>query len=250
MCPKDQIITVFGCMAESDFKNLSPHYKKDLIAYKDARIDRQFKLQSGGTYTCRTCTQNIEERTSDYLCAKDFNVQSRNMELLMQSNWYFNGMSSQQAKLTLGKSDVGTFLVRDSSDPNFLFSVSVKTPRGPTSVRVSYSKGFFQLDCDVNIKSSVPKFDSIVSLVDYYVRLGLNEHNKCRWLESSGRKDLPIVLKNPKVNGVTDLKHMCRLTINRTLPVSQKKEDIAANIDKINLPRPLSEYLKYYPHLH
>lgn len=244
MSPRDQ--SVCDCMAESttNVKDISPHYKKDIKRKSEENSIRQIrKITHENCQCCDTA------RTNDYLCTKDFYVQSRNLELLLQTTWYFEGMSSQQAKQTLSKSEVGTFLVRDSSDPNFLFSVSVKTPRGPTSVRVSYCKGLFQLDCDVHIKSTVPKFDSLVALVDYYVRLGLNEKHKCRWLESSGRKDLPIVLKKPKTNGMSDLRHLCRLTINRNLPVTQKQHEIVGNIDKLGLPKPLAEYLKYYPHL-
>lgn len=195
------------------------------------------------------CQFSESENSPEYLCGKDIEIQTRNMDLLQQTHFYYDCMTSQQAKSLLAKCENGTFLIRDSADPNFLFSVSVKTARGPTSVRVLYSNGRFQLDCDSKIRTVVPKFETVVALVDYYVRIGYNEKNKCRWLESSGRKDLPIVLKKPKVNTISDLKHLCRLTINKNLPIVQKRSDIFSNIDKLELPRPLAEYVKYYPHL-
>lgn len=244
MSPKD-LLESFMAASTTQVKDISPHYKKDIKRKSEENSDRINR--SNIEDNCFSCDI---ARTSDYLCTKDFYVQSKNLELLSESKWYFEGMSSQQSKQALMKSEVGTFLVRDSSDPNFLFSVSVRTPRGPTSVRVSYFNGMFQLDCDVNIKSTVPRFESVAALVDYYVRLGLNtEKHKCRWLESSGRKDLPIVLKKPKTNAMLDLRHLCRLTINRSLPFTLNQSEITRNIDKLGLPKPLTEYIKYYPHL-
>ena len=243
------------CMEAENVVDTVPHRKKkgDVVCLKqqkNSNVERRRQKQTVRLRSSNSCVACAEEKTPEYLCSRDINVQTKNMEYLLQTGWSFAGMSISQGKFVLAKSDVGTFLIRDSSDPNFLFSVSVKTPRGPTSVRVIYFNGYFQLDCDSKIRTVVPKFETVVALVDYYVRLGLNEENKCRWLESSGRKDLPIVLNKPKVNNLSDLKHLCRLSINRSLPVAQlKTTEVASNIDKLGLPRPLSDYIKYYPHL-
>lgn len=191
------------------------------------------------------------ERESAYYCAKDMVVQIGTCITLSQSGWYYEHCSSQEAKSLLKRESVGTFLIRDSSDSKYLYSLSVKTSRGTTSVRIIYNKGQFQLDSDERISAKMPKFDSAVRLVDFYARLtDMGKSYVCRWLERSGRKDLPIVLQKPKRNCVVDLKHLCRLSINRNLPKTLSRTKVLSNMDKLPLPTSMKGYLKEYPYIH
>ena len=191
------------------------------------------------------------ERESAYYCAKDMVVQIGTCLSLTQTGWYFENFTSQEAKQLLRKEPVGTFLIRDSSDAKYLYSLSVKTIRGTTSVRIVYNKGHFLLDSDERVSSKMPKFDSAVRLVDFYARLtDMGKSYVCRWLESTGRKDLPIVLQKPKRNCVTDLKHLCRLSINQSLPKTLSRTKVLSYMDKLPLPPPITEYLKDYPYIH
>ena len=203
-----------------------------------------------------TAYHNDEDRDyytkgTAYYCEKDFRIQTISVDRLLQTGWYYEGMTSPEAKKLLKDRDVGTFVIRDSSDPKYLYSVSVKTPRGTTSVRIIYYKGYFQLDCEDRIRNKMPKFDCVVKLVDFYVRLSLSDRNHiCRWLESSGRKDLPIQLKRPRVNQVSDLKHLCRLTITRSFPPTTSITKVNRYVDSLApVPSSIREYLKDYPYL-
>lgn len=99
----------------------------------------------------------------------------------------------------LAKTAPGTFLIRDSSDPNYLFTLSLQTgkrilssfhslppfqemrnwtnkgihyvpERGPTSVRLVYYDGGFRLDAaDQRLIGALPSFPNVVQLVQYYV---------------------------------------------------------------------------------
>lgn len=191
------------------------------------------------------------ERESAYYCAKDMVVQIGTCITLEQSGWYYGHCTSQEAKSLLKRESVGTFLIRDSSDSKYLYSLSVKTSRGTTSVRIIYNKGQFQLDSDDRISAKMPRFDSAVRLVDFYARLtDMGKSYVCRWLESSGRKDLPIVLQKPKRNCVLDLKHLCRLSINRSLPKTLSRTKVLSNMDKLPVPTQIKGYLKEYPYIH
>ena len=67
---------------------------------------------------------------------------------LEESGWYYGQLSWQQATDLLKGKQVGTFLIRDSSDSMYLFALSVQTERGPTSIRIHYCNGQFKLDAE------------------------------------------------------------------------------------------------------
>ncbi|KAG8556377.1 hypothetical protein GDO81_018047 [Engystomops pustulosus] len=75
---------------------------------------------------------------------------------LKASGFYWGPLPTGEAHSMLAKETVGTFLVRDSSQGNHLFSVSIKMESGPVSVRVLFFKGRFWLrelfsDCPVKL---------------------------------------------------------------------------------------------------
>ncbi|KAM3914280.1 suppressor of cytokine signaling 1-like isoform 1-T2 [Leptodactylus fuscus] len=80
----------------------------------------------------------------------------RSVLTLQASGFYWGPLPTAEAHSMLGKETVGTFLVRDSSQGNHLFSVSIKMESGPVSVRVLFLKGRFWLrelfsDCPVKL---------------------------------------------------------------------------------------------------
>jgi hypothetical protein len=211
------------------------------------------KDKKASSSDCAECAPDIkeDEREPAYYCAKDMVIQIGTAQSLAQTGWYYENFTSQDAKHLLRKEPVGTFLIRDSSDSKYLYSLSVKTSRGTTSVRILYNKGQFQLDSDERISAKMPKFDSAVRLVDFYARLThMGKSYVCRWMESSGKKDLPIVLQKPKANCVVDLKHLCRLSINKNLPKTLSRTRVLTNMDKLPVPKPIKSYLKEYPYIH
>ncbi|KAK2166389.1 hypothetical protein NP493_1324g01064 [Ridgeia piscesae] len=147
---------------------------------------------------------------------------------LKTCGFYYGKLSVVDAKRKLRRATFGTYLLRDSSDPNFLYSLSVKTKRGTTSVRISYSRGQFRLDCDEALVDAVPSFDCVLKLVEHYT---LDESRgdtgrACVFLESSGRRDTPIDLVRPYIETVPSLKAACRKVVNRNVPpnTEQRRE--------------------------
>ena len=90
-------------------------------------------------------------------CDTDYERLGRSMHGLMEGCFYYQDLDSNGARALLERAPEGTFLVRDSSDSRFLFSLTVKTERGATSVRIQYQRGFFQLDCEDQMKRKLPR---------------------------------------------------------------------------------------------
>ncbi|XP_041363477.1 suppressor of cytokine signaling 2-like [Gigantopelta aegis] len=176
----------------------------------------------------------------------DFEALHKSLEMLAQSYWYFTDFGSVDAKAHLASMAVGTFLVRDSSDPKYLFSLSVKTERGATSVRIKYVRGLFQFDCEETIKHSLPKFENVVELVDFHVTLCRDDTaSRCRWLETSGRRDMAVKLKKPCFSGVPSLKHMSRVATNKSLKDLHFPQRSSALLP---IPDTVKQYLQQYPY--
>ncbi|XP_014290714.1 suppressor of cytokine signaling 2 isoform X1 [Halyomorpha halys] len=154
---------------------------------------------------------------------------------LSECGWYYGCVSRKQAITLLQSAPIGHFIVRDSSDPRFLFSISVQTALGPTSVRIHYSDGRFRLDAEPSLACSVPSFPSVISLVEHYVSLGGPQ------LCISGAKYSHVLLRKPLYKNCPSLKHLCRLTLNTLLRSSK-------DVGPLPIPIILKKYLIDYPY--
>lgn len=171
--------------------------------------------------------------------------------------WYWGSITASEARQHLQKMPEGTFLVRDSTHPSYLFTLSVKTTRGPTNVRIEYADSSFRLDSNCLSRPRVLAFPDVVSLVQHYVA-------SCA---TDGRSDSPdpapppappvpkeegdpalpapaatavhLKLVQPFVHRsrAPSLQHLCRLAIHR----------LVADVDCLPLPRRMADYLRQYP---
>lgn len=153
-------------------------------------------------------------------------------------------MSDAQEAL-LKKSD-GTFLMRDSTHPKHMLTLSVKTCCGPTRVRIEYSRGSFWLDSVGQPCNQT--FPDVLSLVQHYMTSGHvpqspnDMYQKVKSYparDAAQGSDVPLKLMCPlhKPGGFPSLRHLTRLTINRH----------ASCPDQLPLPRLLLRYLQDYP---
>ncbi|XP_046407818.1 cytokine-inducible SH2-containing protein-like isoform X2 [Ischnura elegans] len=181
---------------------------------------------------------------------------------LRASGWYYEGLSWQGSASVLADTSPGTFLVRDSSDPRFLFALSVQTERGPTSVRLHYSGGRFRLDAEPRLAAMMPLFDGVVRLVEHYTNEG-KERGNCKsasatsvgngkavgnhvWVDSRGRVCAHVMLSRPRYRAPPTLQHLARLAINKG--VTSAGRDPRTVVGTLPLPAVLAEYLTEYPH--
>ena len=91
-------------------------------------------VRGGGVHT--------SERDAELLL-----VTSRQLD---DSEFYAAGASvtAADARHRLRSSAAGTFVVRDSADPAHLYSLSVRTARRVTAIRIVYDQQRFRLDSD------------------------------------------------------------------------------------------------------
>lgn len=203
-----------------------------------------------------TCPSSRASHTSPQ-SEQDLQRLSTTLKRLSISGWYYEGLSWQESVPILMSTMPGTFLVRDSSDPRYLFSLSVQTSRGPTSVRIHYSNGHFRLDAETNLAPVLPQFDCVVKLIEYYVNITKDtlEHRKKRlrskisqdqvWIDSTGDVYSQILLKKPLLKQrekFPTLRHLARLSINSLLKSG-------CYVPTSKLPVSLQEYLMEYPYI-
>ncbi|XP_074648525.1 uncharacterized protein LOC141903995 [Tubulanus polymorphus] len=173
---------------------------------------------------------------------QDYSSLKSVMHRLYISGFYYEGLSSKEATELLEGKQNGSFLLRDSSDPNHLFSLSLKTPRGTTSVRIEYHKGKFRLDSEDCLKTRMPTFDCVISLIMYYVKRVQGKSGRRVLLDSTGRRDLPVKITKPVLKCVPMMKHCSRKAICRTL------RNPSADVHRLPLPNLLKSYLSQYPY--
>lgn len=187
------------------------------------------------------------------LCSANWFFFSRNgsSEWLMCRNlcvgWYWGAVTAAQAHAALQEASEGAFLVRDSSHPLFMLTLSVRTARGPTSIRIQYSSAQFLLDSSSPAKQSLSSFPNVPSLVQYYMgpkrkaEEGTVEEKAPSKSSQQTIQDTSVVLKLKravyKPHGLPSLQHLTRLVINRHSDCP----------DQLPLPRPLLRYIQDYP---
>ncbi|XP_014775371.1 suppressor of cytokine signaling 2 [Octopus bimaculoides] len=184
----------------------------------------------------------------------DLHVLSYNEQCLHNGKWFYESISNADAKSLLQNSKHGTFLIRFSSSSKYLYSLSVSSKQGVTSVRIAYNKGEFHLDCDERLEKHMPHFKSIIDLVQFYSNRRnpclLNNGHRCVWVDCNNKRYNSSELTTPKLHSVPSLAHLCRLSVNnysleqnRNLTVSSK-EDWR---DSLGLPKFLVDFMKSYP---
>uniref|UniRef100_A0A0A9YZI6 Suppressor of cytokine signaling 2 n=1 Tax=Lygus hesperus TaxID=30085 RepID=A0A0A9YZI6_LYGHE len=180
--------------------------------------------------------------------ASDLDLQRLSVTLrcLKSSGWYYEGLTWQESITLLAPTAPGTFLVRESSNPSYLFSLSVQAEKGPTSVRIHYVNGYFRLDAEPSILPAVPLFDCVVKMIEYYIYTSQEpkSNRDLVFLDRSGAKYSSILLRRPLLRQAAPLQHLARLKVNEL----QKNGDTVPNLHV--LPSTLRHYLKEYPYAH
>ncbi|XP_060925774.1 cytokine-inducible SH2-containing protein [Limanda limanda] len=179
--------------------------------------------------------------------AKDLRAIASNFCYLENSGWYWGAITAAQAHAALQEASEGAFLVRDSSHPMYMLTLSVRTARGPTSIRIQYSGAKFLLDSSSPARPSLSSFSSVPSLVQHYMGPERNADNGKVEAEAPSKpsqqtiQEASVVLKLKravyKPKGLPSLQHLTRLVINRHSDCP----------DQLPLPRPLLRYIQNYP---
>ncbi|KAM9769603.1 suppressor of cytokine signaling 7 isoform 2-T2 [Menidia menidia] len=168
--------------------------------------------------------------------ASNFTASLRELE---KCGWYWGPMNWEDAEMKLkGKPD-GSFLVRDSSDPRYILSLSFRSQGVTHHTRMEHYRGTFSLWCH-------PKFeDRCHSVVEFIERAIMHSKNGkfLYFLRSRvpGLPPTPVQLLYPvsRFSNVKSLQHLCRFCIRQIVRID--------HIQALPLPRSLISYLsKFY----
>lgn len=182
-----------------------------------------------------------EQRVVDLLTVKAA------LSVLRETCWYWGAITGSRAAELLSQSSPGTFLLRDSSDRRYLFSLSIMTVQGPTSVRLLFSKGCFRLESSGVLSPRSPCIVSLIIRMAYLARntsaskKTISEEQSTTEIFASmsiglpKKRSKPSLLEKPLFVKVPSLAHMSRLAINRY--------NLRHYCDKQSL-----EYVKQYPY--
>ncbi|GAB6022787.1 hypothetical protein CHUAL_006887 [Chamberlinius hualienensis] len=144
---------------------------------------------------------------------------------LRKTGWYFGEVNWLHAIKLLRSEPVGTFLIRDSGDPNYLFTITLQTSTGTTSIRIFYADGLFRLDCDNLTADLLPKFDCVTKLVNHYIELSKKKGPEppVSKVDGLGQQIREIILVKP-FSRVKSLKHYCLMLVMQLVPVEKWQE--------------------------
>ncbi|KAM3622630.1 uncharacterized protein V6R79_001368 [Siganus canaliculatus] len=107
-----------------------------------------------------------EEALPTHLCpfksADEYHLVKGTYLQLQHSSFYWGAMTMEEAHAALAPTAPGTFLIRDSIQPDVFFTLSYQSEDGPTSVRVQLSNLLFSLF------GSQRTFASLFALLAFY----------------------------------------------------------------------------------
>lgn len=155
---------------------------------------------------------------------------------LLSSGWYWGSLTANEAKEILQDTSEGTFLLRDSSQRDYLFTISAMTSAGPTNLRIEYKHGKFKLDSVVLLKPKLKQFDSVVHLVEHYVQLSRSDRTPLGPRAPPPNGTVQLLLTTPIYTATPTLQHLCRISINR----------VTQQVEELPLPSRLKAYLSEY----
>ncbi|XP_077449757.1 suppressor of cytokine signaling 2 isoform X2 [Stigmatopora argus] len=152
---------------------------------------------------------------------------------LKSAGWYWGALTATEAKEVLQDASEGTFLVRDSSQRDYLFTISAVTSAGPTNLRIGFDGAKFKLDSVLLVRPKLKQFDSVVHLVEHYVQLSRSaaRARPAAAAAEAPNGTVPLLLTRPAYLAVPALQHLSRVAINgrtrrfRDLPLPNRLKD-------------------------
>lgn len=200
--------------------SLSPHIIRRSSSNEDSKMSR------GHYYS----------RIRSHECIRNMFLVS--LDRLEDSGWYWGKMTTNEAVTLLKSTDVGTFLLRDSSDSRYFFSLSVRLPSSITNIRVLFTQGKFMFECFGTEHWETPKFDCVVKLICYYAAVSKSQDNRAVCARSDLGDSL-LTLEKPLFRKVPTLQHLARRVLNKTLTTEQQSD--------LRLGKSVETFMRKYP---
>ncbi|XP_030766171.1 probable serine/threonine-protein kinase DDB_G0278845 [Sitophilus oryzae] len=167
--------------------------------------------------------KNSVEQPSDF---------STSLQMVKDYGWYWGPISGEAAEKLLSNEPEGSFIVRDSSDDHYIFSLTFKLNNSIRHVRIDHDQGNFSFGNCTKFKSQ-----TIVEFIENAV-----EHSRSgRYLFFLHRRPvigpIRVQLLHPvsRFKQVQSLQHMCRFVIHKNVRLDL--------IPMLPLPRRMIDYL-------
>ncbi|XP_017771704.1 PREDICTED: uncharacterized protein LOC108559077 isoform X2 [Nicrophorus vespilloides] len=190
-------------------------------------------------YTENLDTKNISKRALPPLPPRTKKVQdvpildfATSIRKVKDYGWYWGPLSSEAAEKILSNEPDGSFIVRDSSDDHYIFSLTFKLNNSVRHVRIEHDQGNFSFGSCTKFKSQ-----TIVDFIENAV-----EHSRSgRYLFFLHRRPtigpVRVQLLHPvsRFKQIQSLQHMCRFVI-----LKKVRKDL---ISGLPLPRRMIDYL-------
>ncbi|XP_049299722.1 uncharacterized protein LOC125772261 [Anopheles funestus] len=177
-------------------------------------------------------TSDQNRKSGERKSSMDFTA---SIEKVQEFGWYWGPITSEGAEKILSNEPDGSFLVRDSSDDHYIFSLTFKLNGTVRHVRIDQDQGSFSFGSCAKFKSR-----TIMEFIENAV-----EHSRSgRYLFFLHRRPeygpMRVQLTKPvsRFKHVQSLQHICRFVIHKTI----KRKDL---IQALPLPRRVLDYLCY-----
>ncbi|XP_013103755.2 putative uncharacterized protein DDB_G0277255 [Stomoxys calcitrans] len=190
--------------------------------------------KESGEKVVKSTDENTVKKEEKKFEVRPFHFTS-SIEKVKDYGWYWGPLSSEAAEKVLSNEPDGSFIVRDSSDDHYIFSLSFKLNNCVRHVRIEQDQGTFSFGSYAKFKSQ-----TITEFIEKAV-----EHSRSgRYLFFLHRRPehgpMRVQLTNPvsRFKHVQSLQHMCRFVILKAVI----RKDL---IQTLPLPRRLLDYLNY-----
>ncbi|CAL9693889.1 unnamed protein product [Knipowitschia caucasica] len=184
------------------------------------------------------------------LSQSDTNSFASSLRELEKCGWYWGPMTWLDAEAKLRDKADGSFLVRDSSDPRYILSLSFRSQGLTHHTRMEHYRGTFSLWTQSKQRGQpelpeAPELpDRCESVVDFIHRaITHSKHGQCLYFLRSrvpGLPPTPVQLLFPvsRFSSVKTLQHLCRFCIRQAVRID--------HVEDLPLPGPLISYLRKF----
>lgn len=158
---------------------------------------------------------------------------SRHLYDMGRHGWYWGPLTRVQAEKHLSSAKNGTFLVRDSSDQRYLFSLSLRYHGGFKHVHIALYMGRYSFGPLLPGRQSTfePSFPTVAELIEYYM--------DPPWKVIGSNSSLELNKPLSRFKHVETLQHYCRYIIRQSIRFDK--------IQYLPLPRHLLKFLEQSP---
>ncbi|KAI1296511.1 Suppressor of cytokine signaling 7 [Halotydeus destructor] len=227
---EDEEMDQYSGMVESvngEDKSPSPFVNRALPPLPDPQADSEGDASEGSDQQPST-EEDENDKILDYAAS---------IERVKDCGWYWGPVSGEAAEKLLANEPDGSFIVRDSSDEHYIFSLTFKLNGLVRHVRIEQDQGNFSFGCLQKFRSN-----TIVDFIEDAV-----EHSRSgRYLFFLHRRavmgPMRVQLLHPvsRFKQIQSLQHLCRFTLLKYV-----RRDL---IDELPLPQRLKTYLNtpYY----